>query len=263
MPRNDFEPEYEPEYAPEEDYEDYPSPRRQRQGTGISGTMLLVIAVIAMLGISAAGAVIYAVGAANELNNAKDVLLLEVQAHNVTTNQLKAMTNLSNDRNVTIHQLSQNLTTKEAELAAKINQLATMTTNYNLKNAELLVAQTNITHLMANITALRGQLIVNKSYAIFKAFYQSDRTNNHSGMNGTYTAENYAKDFKANATKAYIRCAFVMVFLNNSTIAYINAVDTTTNGTIHINPRTDAEIAAPVVGTLFNGIIVNKIMRVW
>lgn len=229
---------------------------QQPQRTPIDIRLIAIFIVIIISISSAIGMGLYANGAANDLQNAKNVLLLEVKAHNVTTNQLTNMTTLANERNTTIHQLAQNLT-------SKTNELATMTTNYNLKNTALANAMVNISHLMGNITNLRNKIVENRTYATFRAFYLADRTNNHSSMNGTYTNESYASDFKINATKALIRCAFVMVFRNNSTTAYINEVNTTTNGTIYLDPQHDIEIAAPVVGHLFNGVNVTRILRVW
>ena len=177
-------------------------------------------------------------------------------SHNLTKRLLHNATTEIATKNATILSLTQNIT-------QKVSDLATMTTNYNTKSAALNVALTNITQLQAVIATLQGQRVVNKSYAEFKAFYRGDKTNNHSGMNGSYTAENYACDFKINATRSYIRCAFVIVSRNNSTTSYINEVNTTTNGTIYLDPKTDTEVAAPVVGHIFDGFIVTKILRVW
>jgi hypothetical protein len=130
-----------------------------------------------------------------------------------------------------------------------------------------------VDRLMTNNTNLKAQVLQwknlhpynvdNPTYAAFKSFYQNDTTNTHPYVNVTYTCEQFARDFKANASSHGIRCAFIIIDLNNTNGHCINAVSTTNQGMVYIEPQNDLELSAPVVGQLFQGKLIKSVVVIW
>ena len=254
------EPIYQDQRDPR-DYEEENPPRRRLDRVTLIAFVLFFIMLASTIGMA-----MYSNGTNNDLSNIKWSLHLEENAHNVTNRSLKNMTSLATDRNHTIFLVTQNLT-------ARTNKLTTIWTQLNSTKHVLNDTLSEVNTLMTNNTQLHTQVdywknlhpynVHNPTYAEFKSFYQNDTTNSHPYVNITYTCEEFARDFKANASSKGIRCAFIIIDLNNSNGHCINAVSTTDHGTVYIEPQSDLELAAPVVGQMFQGKLIKSVVTIW
>jgi hypothetical protein len=162
--------------------------------------------------------------------------------------------------------LMENLTTKMNIFNLTKQQLDSTKHILNDTIDEVENLMENKTQLMAQVALwknLHPYNVDNPTNATFKSFYQNDTTNLHPYINGTYNCENFARDFKANASSHGIRCAFIILDFNDSAGHCINAVSTTDHGMVYIEPQSDTILATPVVGQLFQGKLIKGIVVIW
>ena len=126
---------------------------------------------------------------------------------------------------------------------------------HNVTVRELQDTQSKLYGIRLSLNATQQLLDVNNTlpnptYAEFRSFYENDSTHNHPYVNDTYVCINFAHDFRMNATKHRIRCAYVWVNYNTTGHA-LNAVNTIDKGIVYIEPQTNKELGAPVVGSSY------------
>ena len=258
-----YEEEEDPRYRPmEEEYDRRPERR------SIDRVTLVAFVLFFIMLASTIGMAINSNGIANDLSNIRWDLDKEKTAHNTTEMTLNNMTALATDRNHTIFSLMQNLTARTNTLNLTKQSLNSTKHILNDTVAEVNRLMTNKTELLTQLALwknLHPYNVDNPTYAAFKAFYQSDKTNNRTYNDTTYNCQNFAKDFKANASIQGIRCAFIILTYNSTNGHCMNAVATKDLGTVYIEPQSDTEWTPTqiAVGQLYQGKLIKSVLVIW
>jgi hypothetical protein len=260
MPRHEDE---DPRYrAMEEEYDRRPERR------SIDRVTLIAFILFFIMLASTIGMAMYSNGTSNDLQDYKWKFSKEEIAHNTTEKSLQNMTTIAYNRNHTIFLLTQNLTAKTNTL-----NLTRQTLNSTKHILNDTVAEVN--HLMTNNTELKAQVnqwkilhpynVDNPAYAAFQTFYHNDKTNNRTYNDTTYNCQNFARDFKANASSHGIRCAFIILTYNSTNGHCLNAVSTADHGTVYIEPQSDTEYTSTqvAVGQLYQGKLIKSMVVIW
>jgi hypothetical protein len=194
-----------------------------------------------------------------QLSIARRDLEQKEYALQVTSIRVNVTTEMLSQKSYTLNQTAQLLEQKNDTIQLMISQA----------NGSLI----NFTQLLADYAELDAELnysmrynVHDPTYAEFISFCQNDTTEFHDYEYPNYVCMNFAADFKANATKAGIRCAYVGI--NFVTLGHaINAVNTTDHGMIFIDQTNydDAEVSPPVVGLswMFISEPVEDLVIVW
>lgn len=136
------------------------------------------------------------------------------------------------------------------DLEAMQDELATVEIALNASSRLVGSLEDELANLQVNydrLTAGYGYVLRDPSYQEMQDFLEQDGTSEQEYSGNEYICVDFAVDVKANAAKEGIRCAFVAIEYIGRIGHTIVAFDTTDRGLIYIEPQFDWEVE-PEIG---------------
>lgn len=232
---------------------------------------------------------------ATSLNNEKDALetqvsILQTQA-NTLGNQMALLENENTALETQVSVLQSEKAILETQVTTLQSEVTTLGNSLTAVEAQVGILQTEVADLEDEVTQSYnlgysegasdgyqlgydegysqgidylteyGWYSRDPTYAEAIAFINSDTTDQHLYVEGSYVCYDFTADFNYNALQEGYRCGFVYIEFSDAAHA-ITCFNTTDRGLIYIEPQTD-EIVTVAVGQQYEGYTINDMGIIW